>query len=427
MSEVILSIGIIFFLAHIAVSVFERTKIPDVLSLILLGLIIGPLLGVVKISDFGKVGSVFSSIALVVILFESGTTLNLKTLSESIRSTISISISSFIASIVLVTVTVYFLLGLTLMPSIITGIILGGTSSAVVIPLVKALRMKEKSETILIIESALTDVLCIVLVFSLIQAEINGSIETGKIIGSILSSLLFALVIGLVGSIAWLLVLNTVRRFPNTILSTFAFVFIVYGISEFLGFSGAIASLSFGIGLTNHERIRAFLGIKILRQREFAVITETEKTFYKEIVFVIKTFFFLYLGISIKFGEIATGVTAALIVVFIYAARLLLTRFVVEKEVERRDASLISIMVPKGLAAAVLASIPLQQGMAGGQVIQDVVYLTVLTSIIATVILVPLIEKNTLNWFYGPIFGGFKPDTSVGEAPPANPHPDEYV
>lgn len=426
MSEVILSIGIIFFLAHIAVSVFERTKIPDVLSLILLGLIIGPLLGVVKISDFGKVGSVFSAVALVVILFESGTTLNLKTLSDSIRSTMYISISTFILSVALVTVTVYFMLNLTPMSAVITGIILGGTSSAVVIPLVKALRMKGKSETILIIESAVTDVLCIVLVFSLIQAEINGSIETGKIIGSILSSLLFALVIGLIGSIAWLMVLNTVRRFPNTILSTFAFVFIVYGISEFLGFSGAIASLSFGIGLTNHERIRAFLGIKILEQRVFAVITETEKTFYKEIVFVIKTFFFLYLGISVKFGEVTTGITAILIVIFIYAARLLLTRFTVDKHVERRDASLISIMVPKGLAAAVLASIPLQQGMSGGQIIQDVVYLTVLTSIIATVMFVPLIENNKLEWFYGSIFSGFMPDTPSENTPEVKTDPDEY-
>lgn len=427
MSEVILSIGIIFFLAHIAVSVFERTKIPDVLSLILLGLIIGPLLGVVKISDFGKVGSVFSSIALVVILFESGTTLNLKTLSESIKSTMYISISTFIVSVALVSVTVYFMLGLTIMPAVITGIILGGTSSAVVIPLVKALRMKEKSETILIIESAVTDVLCIVLVFSLIQAEINGSIETGKIIGSILSSLLFALLIGLLGSIAWLLVLNTVRRFPNTILSTFAFVFIIYGVSEFLGFSGAIASLAFGIGLTNHEKIRSILGIKILDQRVFAVITETEKTFYKEIVFVLKTFFFLYLGISIKFGEVATGITATLIVIFIYAARLLLTRFTVDKQVERRDASLISIMVPKGLAAAVLASIPLQQGMAGGQTIQDVVYLTVLTSIIATVIFVPLIETSKLHWFYSNIFSSFRPDSVNDTQLAEKSDPDEYV
>lgn len=426
MHEVILAIGIIFFLAHVAVSVFERTKVPDVLSLIVLGIIFGPLLNIVTIDDFGKVGTVFSSLALVVILFESGTTLNLKTLSESIKSTVAVSIATFAASVGLVAVCGYFMLGLEVLPAIILGFVVGSTSPAVVIPLVKALRMKQKGETILVLESAISDVLSIVLVFSLIAAELSGHIETGKIIGMVLSSLLFAMLIGLIGSIAWLLVLNTVRRFPNNILSTFAFVFIIYGVSEFLGFSGAIGALAFGIGLTNHKRIRKLLGIKLLDQREFAIITETEKVFFGEMVFVLKTFFFLYLGISIKFGEITIALTAALMVLFIFLSRLVITRVTVDRSIEQKDASLISIMVPKGLAAAVLASIPLQQGIAGGAIIQDIAYLIVLISIIVTVILVPLIERNVLTGFYETFFAGFAKNT-----PPADSgvkdQDDEYM
>ncbi len=416
MHEVILAIGIIFFLAHVAVSVFERTKVPDVLSLIVLGIVFGPILGIVNTDDFGKVGTVFSSLALVVILFESGTTLNLKTLSESIKSTLTISMATFVVSVTVVAIVGYFILNLGTLPAIILGLIVGSTSPAVVIPLVKALRMKRKGETVLVLESAISDVLSIVLVFSLISAQMNGHIETGRIIGDVLSSLLFAIVIGLIGSIVWLLVLNTVRRFPNTLLSTFAFVFIVYGVSEFLGFSGAIGALAFGIGLTNHKRIRSLLGIKILEQREFAIITETEKVFYKEIVFVLKTFFFLYLGISIKFGEINTALTAVVMVIFIFLCRLVITRLTMDRNIERKDASLMSIMVPKGLAAAVLASIPLQEGMPGGEIIQDVAYLIVLISIIGTVVLVPLIERDILGGFYRTFFASFAPDTPPEDA-----------
>jgi potassium/hydrogen antiporter len=74
-------------------------------------------------------------------------------------------------------------------------------------------------------------------------------------VGSVLSAMVFAAVIGAGGGAGWMLVLGRVRGFPNTISSTLAYVFIVYGATEFLGFSGAIAALSLGITLGNVKRI----------------------------------------------------------------------------------------------------------------------------------------------------------------------------
>ena len=53
-------------------------------------------------------------------------------------------------------------------------------------------------------------------------------------------------------------------------------------------------------------------------------------------------------------------------------------------------------MVPKGLAAAVLASLPYQQGIEGGELIRDITYAVILFSIVFTSVLVPVLEKSSV-------------------------------
>ena len=51
-------------------------------------------------------------------------------------------------------------------------------------------------------------------------------------------------------------------------------------------------------------------------------------------------------------------------------------------------------MVPKGLAAAVLAGIPMQQGVVGGELVRDLTYAVVLISIVTASVLIPMISTN---------------------------------
>jgi NhaP-type Na+/H+ or K+/H+ antiporter len=59
-----------------------------------------------------------------------------------------------------------------------------------------------------------------------------------------------------------------------------------------------------------------------------------------------------------------------------------------------------AIMVPKGLAAAVLASMPLQMGIASGELIQGVVYSVILFSIVLCSVLVFMMDKTPLASYY---------------------------
>lgn len=402
MSTTILVIGLMVFFAHFLSLQFRKTNIPDVLILMLVGMVLGPALGIVTPEDFGKIGSLIATIALVVILFESGTSLDVSVLGKSLATTGVLAIWCFVLTAAIVILLGFYALDLTLLPATMLGVILGGTSSAVVIPMVGALRLSEKPATVLVLESALTDVLSIVGVFALLQIYTQGGVDPGKLIGSVLAALIFAAVIGVLGGIGWLLVLGKVRGFPNTISSTLAYVFIVYGLTEMLGFSGAIAALALGITLTNFKKFGLYRISNI--DQDLVPLNEMDLTFYREAGFLLKTYFFVYLGISIHFGDAHPAVVSVAMVLLVFAMRLILSRFVLrDASYSLRDAAITSMLAPKGLAAAVLAALPLQYGVAGGEVIRDVTYMVVLVSITLTALLVMIYPNRSAQHLYARI------------------------
>lgn len=95
----ILFLGLLVFSAHLFSSIYTRKKIPDVLLLILIGLIIGPIFGIIQPSDLGAGGPVFVAMTLVVILFDGGTSLDIRVMQSAWKSTINITLSCFFMSI----------------------------------------------------------------------------------------------------------------------------------------------------------------------------------------------------------------------------------------------------------------------------------------------------------------------------------------
>lgn len=401
---VIAIIGLLIFAAHLFTEIFSRKRIPDVLLLMLIGLVIGPALGLVKPETLGPVASVFTTITLVIILFESGTKLNFNTLLNSIRGTMRLTLINFFVTMIIVAV-LGLIIKVDILTSLMLGAILGGTSSAVVIPLVSQLKISQKSSTILILESAFSDVLCIVFAWAFMQAILSGSMNVGRVLGEIISSFILATVIGLIAAILWSYVLDRVRHVKNSILTTPAFVFIVYGLNEWLGFSGAIAALAFGISMANIDSMyNNGTLIKKLFKTEPAKLNETEKQLFSEVVFLLKTFFFIYIGISIKLDQFMPILIGFIITLVLFAMRILIVKISAHKEKSTlpvEDKMFMSGIVPKGLAAAVLATIPLQKGIAGGEMIQNIVFAVILFSILFTSILMPVMEKdNAVSRFY---------------------------
>lgn len=392
---VVILLGLLVFLAHALEDFFARTKVPDVLILLGLGLLLGPFSGLVHPEDLGAAGPVFTTLTLVVILFEGGLGLDLKVLGRSLGGATGLTVWSFVATMLVVTPIVRFMMGFTWLQAATLASILGGTSSAVVIPLVSRLALGERAKAILSLESALSDVLVIVVALALMGAQSKGELKVGALFGGMVAAFALAAVLGGLAGVAWSLALNRLRGLQNSIFTTPAFVIVVYGLVELLGYSGAIASLALGITLGNIDA----LPLAFLRRtpETLASLTSTEREVFREVVFLLKTFFFVYVGISIQLSSLPLALTGLLLTAALFAVRVPVVHASLGSgHCNRFEACVAGAMTPKGLAAAVVASVPLQMGLERGLEVKLTVFAVVLFSILLASILVFLVEQG---WF----------------------------
>ena len=389
MGPILIFFGILVFSAHLFSFIFKKRKVPDVLLLMIIGLIIGPILNLVDIADMGKMGPLFASVTLMFILFESGTEMSIKTLKENWKSIAWITTLSFVLSAFVVGFIGWEFLDLSFNAALLLGTILGGTAAAVAVPLARQLDLQESTKTILILEAAINSVLCIVVSLAFIETFKYGSLDVFKVVGKVVSSFVMATAIGIAGGIVWASLLDKVRKIQNSMFLTPAFVFIIYGISESLEFSGAISALAFGIMIANPEYFE-FSFLKKYQKRGMHKLNDGEKSFFSEVVFLFKTFFFVYIGVSIPFNDITAVGFGVIITLSLFLMRSILTHIVIPKKAKAFDKFIVSTMVPKGLAAAVLATIPEQEGIPGGEVIKNIIYSVIFISIIFTSVLILL-------------------------------------
>lgn len=390
-------IGLLIFTAHLFSEIFSRKRIPDVLFLIIIGLLIGPVFQWISPESLGNAGSLFSGITLVTILFESGTQLRFSTLKDSFGGALKLTALNFIISAIAIWLVGWLILKINPVISMILGCVLGGTASAVVIPIVRQLHISERPAIILILEAAIGNVFSIVLALALMQAIQSKHLEFGAILGSILSSFILATVMGLLGAIFWALILDQIRNIKYSILTTPAFVFIIYGLNEWMGFSGAIAALAFGIGLANIDSIyNAWL--KKFIKKVPVNLNETERSLFSELVLLLKTFFFIYVGMSIQLTHWKPIVIGLGISILLFIIRIPAVRFAISKKNGIPDKELVfmSALNPKGLTAAVLATQALIYipDIETALFVRNIVFAVILFSIVINSILIPLIDKE---------------------------------
>ncbi len=402
-------LGLLIFCAHLFNAWFSRRRIPDVLMLMGIGILLGPVSGVITPASVQEIGPVLASITLLFILFDSGIDMHIDTVRRYWTGVVQVTLLSFVCSMAAVTLLAYYIIHLQLQASMMLGAMVAGTAAAIVIPLVRQMRVSIKTRVTLTLESAISGVLCIVIALAFIEGYKMGDISVGSMLGQVLASILMALIIGTVGGIVWSSFMDRIRKLQNSMFLTPAFVFVLYGTTEVLGYSGAIAALAFGLVLGNPEYFEISF-LKHFKLHSMTQLEEQEKSFFKEFVFILKTYFFVYIGICIPFNNITTLMFGALIAGTLFVVRFALIA-IVGRGNTRPDRITVSMMIPKGLVSAVLASMPEQVNIAAGHIIipqatliKDITYSVIFCSICICSVLVLVSsrwlikEKNELTW-----------------------------
>jgi potassium/hydrogen antiporter len=422
----IISVGLIVFLAHFFEASFQKTRIPDVLPLVLIGVLIGPVFHLAAPKDFGHVGQVFTTLALVIILFNCGLELDLGLLMKSFLPAVRLGLITFTTT---VATTVWLgsqALGLSPLDGCILGCIAAATSPPVVIPMLAKLQATEQTKTMLILESTFCEVLGIVGTLAFIKVATSSELQPAAMLGHVISSFVMSAIVGVAAGLAWSGLLKNVRHVEDNIFCTPAFVCIVFGLAELFDWSGPVAALVFGLVLGNIKELRVLRQVQNLPM-ETASLTNMEKTFFAALVFLLKSLFFVYVGLSMQFNSLYLSVAALLLTIWTLIVRLVVVRTTASKSLSVYDASLVSVMVPKGLAAAVLASLVLQSGLASAPIIREVAFGVILFSICLVAGLTFMIERKWLDGVFAYVFGAAPLAPVALAASISGPHPTDQL
>ncbi len=390
MEKIILGLASLFFLGHFLQWVFVRTKIPDLLILIIIGFIAGPSgLNIIQLGDLGKVGTVLATVTLIIILYEGGLNLNASSLARSSLPALILSILSFLLIAALTT----FILGFffSFSTALLVGLGIGSTSSAIVFPLIKPLDLKERTKTLLSLESAFTDVLAIIAFLAVLESVLSKNYNASTLLFGMGAKPFLSVGLGVGSALFWAFLRKLFLKLFDMPFATEAWSLLTYGAIEIFSLNGPIGILAFGFTLANLNLIPRYLSFLF----NLTPVTENEMSLLQAISFLLKTFFFLYLGMIMKISSLDVFLWALLLTFIIYVTRYVVVRIVFStKEFTFFDALISVGMGPRGLACAVLATLPLQKGYSEGGFIQDVIFYIIFISIITTSLFVIFGKTN---------------------------------
>ncbi|MBT4762865.1 MAG: hypothetical protein HOO06_14320 [Bdellovibrionaceae bacterium] len=391
-----------------------KTKIPDLLILVIIGYTLGPILGILSAEDFGKSGTLISTLALIVILYEGGLHLSAKDLLTSSLPAAGLSILGFILTGICGFIAAYGFALQTWDVALLIALAIGSTSSAIVIPMVKQLSIQNKTKTILSLESAFTDVLTIVIFLVVVDSIATKTFSVKELLIGIGPNTIQAAFIGIFSALIWAFVKRKLSPILPKAFAGEAWALLTYGVLEYTGLNGAIGVLALGFMLANLNLLPSWMNSLISNEP----VSYKEMSLLSEITFLLRTFFFLYLGILIKFSSIKVVLIAVLICLLIFATRFVIIRFLFKpQKYSKLDAMVAVGMGPRGLACAVLATIPLQKGIEGGQWIQDTLFAVIPISILLTAVFVALSENDKMRDRIGVFFSHYENEPKLLKEP----------
>ena len=376
---VLLAAGVTIFLGVAGESFFKRTGIPDIAFLMILGVIIGPVLGIIQPEVVIQVVPYFAALALIIIMFDGGLNLDLGHMVKTAHFSVFLAIFSFIISVAIVAMFGHYGLGWEWLDSVLLGTIVGGSSSIVVFNLVRNFRVSEETRSMLSFESAITDILATIIAFILFEAILSSQFDLNFVGETFGRAVAVGLILGFGVGIPWMYVTTKLGNAQHGYMLTLGILFVLFFMANSFGESGALTALVFGLMLGNKNRLSRILKFKLPK-------IELDDSMHSQLTFLVRAFFFVFVGLLASFGQLEYIVFGVLATIAIYVGRVITTRVSLTKRFSKIDKRVTEAMIPRGLAAAVLATFPLTYGLPNSEAYPQIVFFIIMTSVIITTI-----------------------------------------
>ncbi len=363
---IITAIAVLLFVGVVSSWISSKLKIPDVLLL----LIIGILFGITRYKDKPLIQfpelflTSIAILALALVVFDSTARWRLKELDALSMKAIKIAITTILLHLILFSAAAHYILNLPIWLSILFATIICGTGPEVLLPLqVK----KNKPLSLLNIESLVNTPLTVI--FPFIVIELMQNVQ-GQWMTSIIEQLvpfIMKFIVGLgAGVFVGIILFKVMQKAYTDIYSSLAVIIaalLSYVLAENLGGSGVLAVTALGL----------FFGKTLEKQR--STLLSVESVLAKALFI----FVFMLLGLIIHLPLTKQFFLQSLILFLIYLIiRFLAILVSMRKEHNLKEKLFMTLNSPKGIATATVVFILAVYNIEGIRIVLDMTLAIVL-------------------------------------------------
>ncbi len=379
-------VGGLILLGALGEFIFSKTGIPDAIWLVGAGILLGPVFQIVSADLLRPVVPFFGAIALAVILTGGAYRLQFAEVTEAAPRALLLAILGFIFSVA--AICTFFWVGIQsgwMLPSkplywVLVGGILGGSSALIVMPTVSGGKVDAKIARTLEVESSATDALCVVVVMALLDLLVGGIADVTQPFVTLARQIGVGVGAGVVCSILLVPFYPMLRGQRQSYIILVAVMFLLYALTSAAQGNGAVAVLIAALLLGNAATIVPRF-IPGAHPQAFQPSAES-RTMQDQITFLIKSFFFVLIGLMfpIEPRAILLGAVAALtLLIFRIPAVALAVR---GRKPSRKNFMLLVVAMPRGLAAGVLSTLPAHLGLPNTANLSGAVFAAIVTTIV---------------------------------------------
>ena len=368
------SFALIFLSGIILGSIFNRLKLPQLIGMLLTGIILGPYLLNLLDPKILSISTDLRQIALIIILTRAGLNLDINDLKKVGRPAVLMCFLPATLEILGMIILAPKFLGLGLLDSAILGTVIAAVSPAVIVP--KMLKLMEEGygadrsiPQMIMAGASVDDVFVIVLFTSFIGLASTGSFSMLNLI-KIPTSIFFGISVGFLCAILLIYLFKKMHirdSLKVIIILNISFLLVTFehSLTGIIGFSGLLAIMSIGTGI----------------QAKNTMLSKRMSIKYSKLWITAEVMLFVLVGatVNIKYA-LGASIPAILLIITVLIFRMIgVFLCLVGTSLSYRERLFCMIAYcPKATVQAAIGSIPLSMGLPSGNIILTVAVLSIL-------------------------------------------------
>ncbi|HBY3355729.1 cation:proton antiporter [Clostridioides difficile] len=368
------SLALIFLLGMASGGIFKRIKLPNLLGMLLTGIILGPYILNLIDNSILDISSDLRKIALIIILTRAGLSLDINDLKKVGRPAVLMCFIPATFEIIGMIVLAPKLLGVSILEAAVMGAVVGAVSPAIIVP--KMLKLMEegygteKSIPQMLLAGTSIDDIFVIVMFTVFTGLAQGNSISAISFLQIPVSIILGVIAGAVIGICLAVFFKKVHMRDSAkgvlLLSiSFLMISLETALEGIVPFSGLLAVMSIGI----------FLQIK------YRVVARRLSIKYSKLWVGAEILLFVLVGATVDISyAFKAGIGAVILIFGVLLFRMVGVFFCLIKTnltIKERLFCMIGY-IPKATVQAAIGGVPLAMGMASGQLILTLAVLAIL-------------------------------------------------